>query len=57
MVKISAGLVRRAVKTHWKYEVGNFFVHAAKIDINFRFWKIDLAFFRRLHFPDKKLNF
>ena len=46
MVKISAGLVRRAVKTHWKYEVGNFFVHAAKVGKKFGFGKIDLAFFK-----------
>ena len=43
MVKKTAGLVRRAVKTNWKYEVGNFFVHAAKIGKNFGFRKRDFG--------------
>ncbi|MDB5032187.1 MAG: hypothetical protein JWP71_2908 [Mucilaginibacter sp.] len=31
MVKITAGLVQRAVKFNWKDEVRNFRIHGAKI--------------------------
>ncbi len=46
MVKITAGLVRYAVKWDWKNEVRNFLVHAAKVWINFGIWKLDFAFLK-----------
>lgn len=39
MIKITAGLVRRAVKTDWKNEVDYFRIHDAKIGFYFGFWK------------------
>jgi hypothetical protein len=45
MVKITAGLVQRAVKRDWKYEVKNFLVHAAKVLFNFGFRKSVFGFF------------
>ena len=40
MVKITAGLVRRAVKLDWRNEVRNFLIHGAKVkkDFGFRMW-------------------
>ena len=45
MVKITAGLVRCAVKKDWKYEVKNFLVHAAKVGKDFEFRMFNFGFF------------
>jgi hypothetical protein len=45
MVKITAGLVRRAVKLDWKYEVRNFLIHGAKVWNYFEFRMFNFEFF------------